>query len=234
MKQHIVKLEFQHSLIGIDEAGRGCLAGPVVAGAVFFPPHFDAALLPGLNDSKKLSPQKREILRAQIVRHCIFGIGLSWPREIDRINILQATFRAMSRATQALYLRMQKSLAKAPVPTAHSVWPLSIDGPYCIPLAAWQACSQRVLPKQQAVVGGDAKVAAIAAASILAKTTRDALMIQFHTRFPVYGFQSHKGYGAKVHLTALERHGACRLHRMTFRKVRPDGEKNTAASFLGK
>lgn len=190
-------------IVGIDEAGRGCLAGPVVAGAVILPPTYD---LPYLTDSKKLSPPRRETLAPAIKAQAVaWAVGMAWPADIDRINILQATFLAMSRAVRALGL----------VPGA-----LRVDGNKCIPATylSFLACP----PRQEAVVGGDASVPAISAASILAKTSRDRLMTVFDRQFPGYGFAAHKGYGAAAHLQALRRLGPCRIHRLTFRGVLPE------------
>ena len=195
-------------IIGIDEAGRGCLAGPVVAGAVVLPPEFH---LPGLGDSKTLPPERREALAAAI-RACAlaWGIGLVWPWEIDRVNILQATFRAMVKAARR---------CAGPSPLG-----LSIDGPHVIPAPLFTALSwPGPLPRQEAVVRGDALVPAISAASILAKTFRDTLMRALARRYPGYGFERHKGYAVAEHLRALAEHGPCRMHRMSFRKVRPEG-----------
>ena len=195
--------------VGIDEAGRGCLAGPVVAGAVALPTEF---AMPGLGDSKKIPPESREELAVAIRSSALaWGIGLVWPWEIDRVNILQATFRAMIKAAR-------RCAGACPSPLA-----LSIDGPYIIPaslfaLLAWQG----PLPRQHAIIRGDALVPAISAASILAKSFRDKLMRALARRYPGYGFERHKGYCVAEHLHALARYGPCRMHRMSFRKVRPD------------
>jgi ribonuclease HII len=180
-------------LCGVDEAGRGPLAGPVMAAAVMLDP---ARPIPGLRDSKKLSASKREQLAAAIRLHaaawCVAEASVA---EIDQLNILQATMLAMQRAVAGL--------ARAP----DDVW---VDGNRC-PNWAWRS---------QAVVKGDDKVAAIAAASILAKTARDHLMQQLHTDFPAYGFAQHMGYGTAVHLAALKSHGACPHHRRSFGPVK--------------
>jgi len=188
---------------GIDEAGRGCLAGPVVAGAVILPA---AYALPGLTDSKKLSAAKRERLAPAIKAQAVaWAVGLSWPGEIDRINILQATLAAMSRAVRALRV----------VPDV-----LRIDGNKAIPSVHFSFLAAP--PRQETVVGGDLTVPAISAASILAKTYRDRLMGIFAGRHPGYGFEAHKGYGVAVHLQALRRLGPCPIHRLTFRGVLPE------------
>jgi ribonuclease HII len=179
---------------GIDEAGRGCLAGPVVAGAVILPAVFD---LPGLTDSKKLSARKREQLAQAIKAQAVsWALGFSWPREIERINILQATLTSMRRAVQALAIQPEQLL---------------VDGNRAfvsdIPL--------------KTIVGGDALHPCISAASILAKTFRDQLLTFMGERHPQYGLAKHKGYGTKEHLAALRTHGPSPLHRMTFQGVAP-------------
>ncbi|MDP1923937.1 MAG: ribonuclease HII [Thiobacillus sp.] len=180
-------------LCGVDEAGRGPLAGPVMAAAVMLDPERPIA---GLRDSKKLSATKREQLADEIRLHaaawCVAEASVA---EIDQLNILQATMLAMQRAVAGL--------ARAP----DEVW---VDGNRC-PNWAWRS---------QAVVKGDDKVAAIAAASILAKTTRDQFMQQLHRDFPAYGFAQHMGYGTAVHLAALKMHGACPHHRRSFGPVK--------------
>lgn len=187
--------EFSEGLrAGIDEAGRGCLAGPVVAGAVILPPDFD---LPGLTDSKKLSSRRRAVLAQAIKAQAVsWALGFSWPGEIDRINILQATLAAMARALDALSVRPDLVL---------------VDGnqrfPSHLPL--------------QTVVGGDALHPCISAASILAKTFRDDLLLCMDERYPGYGLAEHKGYGTKVHLEALQRLGPSPAHRNSFRGVGP-------------
>lgn len=186
---------------GLDEAGRGCLAGPVVAVAVILDP---ASPIKGLADSKKLSVAKRESLATEIRIHALaWAPGFCWQRRIDEINILQATFEAMARAIRALKIQARYLL---------------IDGPHCIPanallnIAGYQ-------PEQNAIVAGDNHIPAISAASILAKTIRDRLMCSLGRRWPAYGFERHKGYGTKSHLEALRKFGPCPLHRLTFNKV---------------
>lgn len=233
--------------IGIDEAGRGCLAGPVVAAAVILPPHADAAalaaLLPalaGLTDSKKLTAAKREALAPRIRQHAVaWGLGVVWPRDIERINILQATFHAMWRAVRAL----RPGAAAAGFDRAErSSLQLIIDGDKTIPAAvfAGQApCPARPIPTaptwpipaQRAVIGGDALVPAVSAASILAKTFRDRLMVAMDNRFPGYGLALHKGYGTAEHMAAIADLGPCPQHRATFRGVRPEAAQ-TQGSLL--
>lgn len=178
---------------GIDEAGRGCLAGPVVAGAVILP----RSDIPGLADSKKISPLKRDLLAAEIKSSALaWSIGLSWPGEIDRINILQATLKAMIKAVTRLKIRPVHVL---------------IDGNQKIPLNI----------SQQTIIGGDASERCISAASILAKTFRDRLMESLDNKYPGYGFARHKGYGTREHLMSIRRMGPSPIHRMTFRGVKP-------------
>lgn len=188
---------------GVDEAGRGCLAGPVVAAAVILP---ESVELPGLTDSKALSAAQRATLAPRI-RQCAtaWGLGVIWPRRIDEINILKATFEAMARAVCLL-----------------SVAPgmIYVDGNKTIPdlvlRARWTATP---FPRQEAVVGGDARVDAIAAASVLAKTFRDHVMECLGRRWPGYGFEQHKGYGTQAHYAALRRLGPCPQHRLTYKGV---------------
>ncbi len=180
-------------LCGVDEAGRGPLAGPVVAAAVMLDP---ARRIEGLRDSKKLSAAARERLAGQIRTHAIaWCVAEASVAEIDQMNILQATLLAMQRAVAGL--------DRAP----DEVW---VDGNRC-PRWAWRS---------QAVVKGDDKVASIAAASILAKTARDHFMCALHETYPVYGFARHMGYGTAVHMAALKAHGACPQHRRSFAPVK--------------
>jgi len=178
---------------GIDEAGRGPLAGPVVAAAVILDP---ARPIAGLKDSKKLSEKRRDELAVEIrAKALAWAVGEASVAEIDHLNILHATMLAMQRAVAGL--------GRAP----DEVW---VDGNRC-PNWAWRS---------QAVVKGDDKVAAIAAASILAKTTRDQFMCRLHADFPAYGFAQHMGYGTAAHLAALQTHGACPQHRHSFGPVK--------------
>jgi ribonuclease HII len=188
---------------GIDEAGRGCLAGPVVAGAVILPAR---CRLPGLTDSKLLSPARREELAGLIkARAVAWAVGAARSWEVDRLNVLQATFLAMRRAVAHLGVRPELLL---------------VDGNKIIP---------QVPPDiaQQAIVDGDLKVRCISAASILAKTFRDRMLVRLDLRCPGYGLAGHKGYGTAEHLEALRRLGPCRAHRMTFRGVLPCGPDRT-------
>lgn len=174
---------------GIDEVGRGPLAGPVVAGAVILPK--DCQLL-YINDSKKLSEKKREELYDVILREAIaVGIGYSSPERIDEINILQATYEAMREAISKLAVAPDILLNDA----------VTIPGVKC---------------RQVPIVKGDAKSISIGAASIVAKVTRDRLMVEYDKVFPEYGFASHKGYGAAAHIEALKKYGPTPIHRRSF------------------
>ena len=178
-------------ICGVDEAGRGPLAGPVCAAAVILPEHLQ---IPGLNDSKKLTDKKRRELFTVIQEQAIaYGIGLASESEIDEINILQATFLAMRRALDQLTVRPEIAL---------------IDG---------NRETDFGLPVKT-VVKGDSLSANIAAASILAKVTRDNLMMELAQKYPEYGFEIHKGYGTKAHYEALRTYGPCPIHRKTFLK----------------
>ena len=176
---------------GVDEAGRGPLAGPVCAAAVILPPHVE---IPGLNDSKKLTDKRRREL-APIIKECAiaYGIAFADEKEIDEINILQATFLAMERAVSQLAVKPEILL---------------IDGnrerDFHIPV--------------ETIIKGDSRSASIAAASILAKVTRDDYLLEMAQQYPEYGFDIHKGYGTKAHYAAIEKYGPCPIHRMTFLK----------------
>lgn len=179
------------AICGVDEAGRGPLAGPVCAAAVILSADVD---IPGLNDSKKLSDKRRRELFPIIKEQAIaYSIAFATHEEIDEINILQATFLAMQRAIDGLQIKPDFAL---------------IDGnrekDFGVPV--------------KTIVGGDGKSASIAAASILAKVTRDDHMEQMAETYPQYGFEVHKGYGTKAHYAALAQHGPCPIHRMTFLK----------------
>ena len=180
-----------HPICGVDEAGRGPLAGPVCAAAVILPEHLQ---IPGLTDSKKLTDKKRRELFPIIQEQAIaYGIGLASESEIDEINILQATFLAMGRALEQLSVRPALAL---------------IDG---------NRETDFGLPVKT-VVKGDSLSANIAAASILAKVTRDNLMLELAQQYPEYGFDIHKGYGTKAHYEALRKYGPCPIHRRSFLK----------------
>ena len=179
---------------GVDEAGRGCLVGSVFAAAVILPETF---VLPGLTDSKKLSEKKRDILAEQIKQQAVaWHIASASVQEILQYNILHATMLAMTRAIEGLTVPPEK------------VW---IDG---------NRIPKNLTVHAQADVKGDLKIAAISAASILAKTARDAQMYALHQRYPQYGFNQHKGYGTAAHLAALARWGALPEHRADFAPVK--------------
>lgn len=179
---------------GVDEAGRGPLAGPVVAAAVIL---CDRGI-EGLDDSKKLTPARRAELEAQIIAHCRYGIGMASVEEIDSINILQATFLAMTRAVDALC-------------STHGCTPdhVLVDGNR---LPRWGYSAT-------AIIGGDALHGCISAASIIAKEARDRMMRAAALDYPLYGWTSNKGYGSAEHLRALRTHGPCPLHRRSFAPV---------------
>ncbi|MBC8425025.1 ribonuclease HII [bacterium] len=179
-------------LAGVDEAGRGCLAGPVMAGAVVLPADWHPR---GLDDSKKLSAARRDELYYEILGGALaWGAFAVWPRDIERTDILKASLLAMAGAVRLL----------GPAPDL-----VLVDGNQRPPLA--QPC--------ETVVGGDGRSAAVAAASIVAKVLRDRIMIDLDGRFPGYGLAAHKGYGSPAHLEALEARGPTLVHRQTFRPV---------------
>ena len=191
--------EFEHkyadqgyrAICGVDEAGRGPLAGPVCAAAVILPIDIE---IPGLNDSKKLSDKKRRELFPIICANAIaYSIAFADHREIDEVNILQATYLAMERAISKLNIKADFAL---------------IDG---------NRAKDFGLPLET-IVGGDGRSASIAAASVLAKVTRDDYMLEMAKTYPQYGFDVHKGYGTKAHYGALAENGPCPIHRMTFLK----------------
>lgn len=176
---------------GVDEAGRGPLAGPVCAAAVILP---RGLVVPGLNDSKKLTERRREALYDVITAQALaYGVAFASEREIDGLNILQATYLAMNRAIAAMSTAPALAL---------------IDGNRNAGIAVPSRC----------IVGGDGKCASIAAASILAKVTRDRYMLELDARYPGYGFAKHKGYGTAAHYAALREMGPSEVHRRTFLK----------------
>jgi len=178
---------------GVDEAGRGPIAGPVFAAAVILDPQQPIA---GLKDSKLLAPRRREVLAIAIRRHArAWAVASATVEEIDRLNILQATLLAMRRAVEQLGVVPDQAL---------------IDGNRC----------PRLSCAAHAVVGGDRSVPQISAASILAKTARDAEMLRLHEQYPHYGLDRHKGYPTPEHLALIERHGVCDIHRRSFAPVR--------------
>jgi ribonuclease HII len=178
-------------IAGVDEAGRGPLAGPVIAAAVILNA---SAPIEGINDSKKLSEAKREKLYPIITSQAIaWAVGQATPEEIDSINILNASLLAMHRALSQLSAKWDMAL---------------VDGN--------RAIKQLRSSQQQCIVSGDAKSASIAAASIIAKVTRDHIMCAYDKEFPQYGFAVHKGYPTKMHRELLRKHGRCTIHRLSF------------------
>jgi ribonuclease HII len=186
------RLQGHEFIAGIDEAGRGPLAGPVVAAACIIP---EGIYFCGIDDSKKLLPEEREILFEQITAKAVFALGIVSSLEIDRINIYQATIQAMLKAVAAL----------ARLPSILLVDGMNLPHPN--------------IPCQK-IIQGDAKSQSIAAASILAKVTRDRMMEEFDVQWPQYGFKQHKGYGTPQHHEALDKHGPCPIHRMTFEPLK--------------
>ncbi len=190
--QNLDREQVPFPLAGVDEAGRGCLAGPVVAAAAILPRMLD---LPELNDSKKLSPVQRVNLEKAIKTNCLsWSLGLSWPREIEQLNILQATLKAMGKAISGMTMTPQLVL---------------VDGNQVpdLPIPMYS------------IVHGDNLHPCISAASVLAKTFRDRLMISLDKKYPQYGFAQHKGYFTRLHRERLELYGPCCLHRKTFKPL---------------
>lgn len=185
-------------IAGVDEAGRGPLAGPVVAAACIIPA---GLYIVDVDDSKKLTPEKRRVLYDQITKdeRISVGVGVISHEEIDRINILNATIQAMLLAVVQLSMRPDFLL---------------IDGLELL---------QPQIPCKK-IIGGDGKSHAIAAASVIAKETRDRIMVDEHKKWPEYGFDKHKGYGTPEHLAAIKKHGPCPIHRMTFAPMSKKGE----------
>lgn len=178
-------------ICGVDEAGRGPLAGPVYAAAVILP---KGHIVEGVNDSKKISEKKRELLFDKIISECVsYSVGIATEKEIDEINILQATFLAMRRAVDGLAIKPDIAF---------------IDGNRKPGLDI----------EEQVIVKGDAKSANIAAASIIAKVSRDRYMLQMAEKYPQYQFEKHKGYGTKLHYEMIEKYGISPIHRKTFFK----------------
>lgn len=192
-------MEFIEIICGIDEAGRGPLAGPVVAAAVILD---RKRRINGLNDSKQLTEERRDILAARIKERAIsWGVGVATVEEIDTVNIRQANFLAMQRAFAQLSIQPTHVL---------------VDGNDPPPIACKVTC----------IIGGDALETCISAASILAKTHRDAMMVELCAQYPGYGFSQHKGYGVAAHLEALRRLGPSPAHRRSFRPVREALERS--------
>lgn len=187
--EHILWQEGIRNIAGIDEAGRGPLAGPVVAAAVIFEPYYH---IEGVTDSKKLSAKQREHFFEIITQNALsYGVGIVDNREIDRINIRRATFKAMRIAIGSLKINPQYLL---------------IDG---------EELPDKIYP-QEAIVKGDVRCFTIAAASIIAKVTRDRMLIEYDQQYPQYGFSRHKGYGTAFHREMIKKLGPCPLHRRSF------------------
>lgn len=189
-------------VVGIDEAGRGPLAGPVVAGAVVVFPEIIKEIRKNsfyklIRDSKMLSFRQREKAFDLITAHFPFGIGWSAHDTIDRVNIMQAAYLAMKKAISDLKRKIDSDIEIA-----------LVDGRSVIP---------NITLKQKNIVGGDKLVFSISAASVVAKVTRDRMMIKLHEKFPQYGFARHKGYGTKMHFQMLQKFGPCEIHRKSFR-----------------
>lgn len=192
IENHIYETEKIQYICGIDEAGRGPLAGPVVVAAVIMPKD---SMIEGINDSKKVSEKKREKLYEQIIEEAIsYEVAIIDQKEIDAVNILNATKEGLTKAVQGLKVKPQKILVDA--------------------LQKIDTCGVPYV----SIVKGDAKCYSIAAASILAKVTRDRIMRQWDEVYPQYGFAKHKGYGTKAHIEAIQQYGLCPLHRLSFVK----------------
>lgn len=202
-------------VIGIDEAGRGPLAGPVVASAAIVKHRDWQKMVDGdwdlVRDSKKLSPKQRDKVFDFVTENFYVGIGICDHQTIDEVNILEATFLAMKKALSDLYLKVNQELSQRGQAQACRIqdakYIVLVDGNKEIPNLSLY---------QKAVIGGDGIVKSISAASIVAKVTRDRLMLEAHEKYPNYGFAKHKGYGTKVHMAALQEFGPCEIHRQTF------------------
>ena len=183
-----------HFIVGIDEAGRGPLAGPVVAASCLFSENI---IIEGINDSKKIPPKKRRVLFEKLINNekIYYGVGIIERETIDEINIYQATIQAMLLAVNNIPVKPDYLL---------------VDG---MPLKYPGIISEKIIK-------GDAKSISIAAASIIAKETRDDIMKEYHKIWPEYGFDKHKGYGTKQHISAIEKYGPCQIHRYSFEPIK--------------
>lgn len=190
------------SICGIDEAGRGPLAGPVVVASVIMPKD---SMIEGVNDSKKISEKKREILYEKIIEEAVaYGVGIINQNEIDRINILNATKEGLTKAIKELEKNLKQKncdFDKPDIILVDALTKIDTDG---------------IL--YRSIIKGDAKSYSIAAASIIAKVTRDRIMREWDEVYPEYGFEKHKGYGTEAHIAAIKEYGICPLHRKTFVK----------------
>lgn len=213
-KERERSLEGYTSVVGVDEAGRGPLAGPVVAAAAAYRDQADFAvpeelekLMRFVRDSKTLSERKRDEMYEFVREHFLVGVGVVHSGTIDRMNILEATFLAMKEAVADVKRAIGAERGAA---AAAKDMVLLVDGNMRIP---------NLSAAQEAVVGGDALVRSIGAASVIAKVTRDRMMLEYDRAYPAYGFARHKGYGTKEHMDALRRYGACPIHRRSFKPV---------------
>ena len=190
------------SICGIDEAGRGPLAGPVVVASVIMP---QDSMIEGINDSKKVSEKKRELLYEKIIEEAVaYGVGIIDQNEIDKVNILNATKEGLTKSIQELEKDLKekkRGFNKPEIILVDALTKIDTDG-----------------ISYRSIIKGDAKSYSIAAASIIAKVTRDRIMRQWAEVYPEYGFEKHKGYGTAVHIQAIKEHGICPLHRKTFVK----------------
>lgn len=193
-------------VIGVDEAGRGPLAGPVVAGAIILEEKDwndeERKLWDLIRDSKKLSEKRREEVFEFLIQNFRFGIGICNHETIDRVNVLEATFLAMKKAVGELKNKIKSQSGKIII---------LVDGDKTIP---------NFSVEQKSIISGDKLVKSISAASIIAKVTRDRMMNEFDKKYPAYQFAKHKGYGTKIHIEALKQNGPCEIHRKTFAPVR--------------
>lgn len=206
--------------VGVDEAGRGPLAGPVVAAAVVYKrddyeyPLELAKAFTLIRDSKKLSEKQREVAYELVREHFYVGVGIVNAETIDRVNILQATFLAMKSALTEVKRQLPREWS-------HKTH-LLLDGNQLLPSYS---------DSQEAVVSGDSEVRSIAAASIIAKVTRDRMLDEYETLYPQYGFSQHKGYGTKVHMDALRKYGPTPIHRLSFKPVKLANPENANKRF---
>ncbi|MFZ1720595.1 MAG: ribonuclease HII [Candidatus Moraniibacteriota bacterium] len=224
--EDVQTIESGKVIVGIDEAGRGPLCGPVVAAAVVFRESEEVLLkLPEwkfIRDSKKLSEKQREKMFDFVMEHSFVGVGMMHADTIDRVNILEATFLAMKSAIASLRQQLAKSNEQK---IRDEDFRILVDGNQLIPNIPFE---------QHAIVNGDALMKVIAAASIIAKVTRDRMMLEYDRTYPQYGFAQHKGYGTKVHMIVLRKFGPCPIHRMSFRPVFLSIPENANKRFFGK
>jgi ribonuclease HII len=217
---------FEKKVIGVDEAGRGPLCGPVVAAAVCFRvPESELEHLPEwkfVRDSKKLSEKQRELMFDFVRKYCFVGVGIIHADTIDQVNILEATFLSMKSAIASLRQQLAKNGQQGIKDEDLCIF---VDGNQLIPNISFE---------QHAIVDGDNLMKVIAAASIVAKVTRDRMMLEYDKEYPAYGFAKHKGYGTKVHMDALRKFGPCLIHRMSFRPVFLSVPENVNKRFFGK